>query len=63
MSTLLSTDDLRNVAAFLDALTAATKTTGVGARGYQRGELTVADQVLTYAWDKAAERYVLDVDQ
>lgn len=59
----LSPDDMRNVAAFLDALTATTKATGVEARGYMRAELTVADQVLNYRWDPQAERYVLDHDE
>jgi hypothetical protein len=58
----LSPDDLRNVAAFLDALTEATKATGVQARGHMVSELTVADEVLNYCWDEQAERYVLETE-
>lgn len=59
---VLAPDDLRNVAEFLDALTAATKRTGVQARGHMRSELTIADEVLNYRWDETAERYVLETE-
>lgn len=59
----LGADELRKVAEFLDALTAATQATGVQASGYSRhSELTVADMVLTYAWDDATSRYVVEQD-
>lgn len=54
----LTADQMRNVAAALDALTEITKTTGVDLNPHGLGQLGLDDNTLAFSWDGSA--YVID---
>lgn len=55
MTVRLSADDLRNLADALDALTEASRRTGVTVDSYGSAHITVKDHVMRMHWEKEPE--------
>lgn len=56
----LTAEQMRKVAAALDAMSEITKTTGVDLTPYSNGQLGIDGNVLAFGWDKDTQSYLID---
>lgn len=56
----LTTEQMRQIATALDAMSEITRTTGVDLAPYGRQQIGLGDNHLSYSWDDEANAYVID---
>lgn len=56
----LAAEQVRKIAAALDAMSEMTKTTGVELQPYGNGQLGIDGNVLAFGWDQESQSYMID---